>query len=1235
MGYSAGLTGQKEKSVAIGLNSGCNNQSPQCVALGADAGKDSQQQNAIAIGVSAGNLSQGIDSIGIGLTAGYGYQGQDSIAIGTRAGFYYQNNTTVAIGAYAGSSGQKVSAVSIGEYSGECNQGQYSVAIGGFAARTNQGDESIAIGYIAGRQTQGNQAIAIGKLAGGIQQKDKCVAIGDEAGYDNQGTSSIAIGQSAGRNGQQSNAVAIGKDAGNTDQSSNSIAIGFQAGNFYQCNNSVAIGSASAQFSQGSNSIAIGSNAGNSDQKEFTVAIGSSAGEINQGTNAIAIGTLAGMTNQQEQSTAIGLGAGTTKLGLGAVAIGAGAGGENAKDYSVSIGAQAGYSNAGVSSVSIGDNAGNSSKGDYSVAVGYYAAQNFQGSGAIAIGKEAGQFFQKVNAIAIGELAGQNNQGTNSIAIGANAGFDNQSANSIIINGNSNILNADTSGFFVNPVRNIASSQLLQYNTTNSEILYSNRFNNDLEISGNLFVSGDISGINRNTFITDISANDGTTYYPTFVDGSGNKPFYINSSNTLVYKNQRLGIGKSSPTSTLDVSGTANITGNLSVDTNTLFVDASNNRVGVGTTNTNPFSKLTVNSDDSTAAISINRYNKDGPAYLYFRATDGSEGIPTSVTGGRTIGNINFAAYDGSKFIGSVATIAANVDSGSVGSTNMPGNLRFYTRPINDVSDTSTALNSFERMRILSNGNVGVGTTTPTSTLDVSGTANITGNFTVDTNTLFVDASNNRVGVGLTTPANTLDVRGITRITNDDGNSMLYVNSVNPTGISATILNALVNSGAGYGELQTRGSIQTFYTTTNERMRITNSGDVGIGTITPETRLDVVGNSIQCSNQGRFKGWYSGGAGSGLATEIGTLSGEGYINTYDRTAGTYGPLNLVSGSSANIKLLTNGNVGIGTITPNYKLQVEGSGTANEIVGWFNNQGAFSSSIAVRQASKTAFLTNHSGSGTPNYDGQLSNAISFGVSSGASPIQFWNGNTGVGLRGTAKMTILENGNVGIGTNAPAYPLDVSGSAKFTTIRDSANLTGTSGQVLSSTGSALSWIGPLGYAIIRHVVSSGSGPGVSFTISPTPTRTTRTLNSLVAGDNNLGVTLASNVVTIPTTGTYIFRARACFAYSQLSGTLQYSRVGSKLMIALTSGTPDPNWIVGESYVGGFNPTALSQFSPSYWLECNGVKTVTANTTITLTQICRGLDITTLNVLGGASTFVDSIPELYASLEIQRIA
>jgi hypothetical protein len=57
--------------------------------------------------------------------------------------------------------------------------------------------------------------------------------------------------------------------------------------------------------------------------------------------------------------------------------------------------------------------------------------------------------------------------------------------------------------------------------------------------------------------------------------------------------------------------------------------------------------------------------------------------------------------------------------------------------------------------------------------------------------------------------------------------------------------------------------------------------------------------------------------------------------------------------------------------------------------------------------------------------------------------------------TERMRITVSGNVGIGTSSPSYPLDVSGSAKFTTIRDSTNSTGTAGQVLTSTGSALQW------------------------------------------------------------------------------------------------------------------------------------------------------------------------------------
>jgi hypothetical protein len=44
--------------------------------------------------------------------------------------------------------------------------------------------------------------------------------------------------------------------------------------------------------------------------------------------------------------------------------------------------------------------------------------------------------------------------------------------------------------------------------------------------------------------------------------------------------------------------------------------------------------------------------------------------------------------------------------------------------------------------------------------IEVATTATITGNLTVDTNTLFVDSANNRVGIGTATPAFTLDVIG-------------------------------------------------------------------------------------------------------------------------------------------------------------------------------------------------------------------------------------------------------------------------------------------------------------------------------------------------------------------------------------------------------------------------------------------------------------------------------------------
>ena len=74
--------------------------------------------------------------------------------------------------------------------------------------------------------------------------------------------------------------------------------------------------------------------------------------------------------------------------------------------------------------------------------------------------------------------------------------------------------------------------------------------------------------------------------------------------------------------------------------------------------------------------------------------------------------------------------------------------------------------------------------------------------------------------------------------------------------------------------------------------------------------INVTGNSattsqrnfsgdISTTGQGRFTGWYSGGAATGTAAEIGMSGGNGYVFVYNRDTDTYGTLN-VSAAAANM-----------------------------------------------------------------------------------------------------------------------------------------------------------------------------------------------------------------------------------------------------------------------------------------------------------------------------------------------
>lgn len=121
-----------------------------------------------------------------------------------------------------------------------------------------------------------------------------------------------------------------------------------------------------------------------------------------------------------------------------------------------------------------------------------------------------------------------------------------------------------------------------------------------------------------------------------------------------------------------------------------------------------------------------------------------------------------------------------------------------------------------------------------------------TGNFSVDTDTLYVDSTNNRVGVNTNSPDNTLHVvdtvsSGTIKIgENYNGLVQQFNNDLNivANGDQAYRVGLGTNNGSGNIVFQTA----TDTTGNTERMRIDRYGRVGIG-VSPSVQLDVYENS--------------------------------------------------------------------------------------------------------------------------------------------------------------------------------------------------------------------------------------------------------------------------------------------------------------------------------------------------------------------------------------------------------
>ncbi len=291
--------------------------------------------------------------------------------------------------------------------------------------------------------------------------------------------------------------------------------------------------------------------------------------------------------------------------------------------------------------------------------------------------------------------------------------------------------------------------------------------------------------------------------------------------------------------------------------------------------------------------------------------------------------------------------------------------------------------------------------------------------------------SSEQVGIGTTSPDTLLSLEKnnapIIQFKDTSGatdEKIWRVNGLNDAYRIQTWNDALNSNQVAYQVLRSGVDVTNhrFYTEDSERMRLTTTG-LGIGTTSPSRQLTVSGSTapvIAIVDTGT-SGTPSLFFGDSSADNVGKIQ---YSNS-DNSLAT-----LVNGSER-MRILSDGKVGIGTSSPSEELEVSGSQTT--IIKSKTTTTTALSGVEVHNSTGTSYLKvfqlgpsfggttfgGVTGNNQTLIEAQEVSSLAFTTQGGTPDIIF-------APARTARMTIKNGGNVGIGTASPGTKLEVVGT-----------------------------------------------------------------------------------------------------------------------------------------------------------------------------------------------------------------